>query len=225
MRLSVGQYRGSLKIEGKILKQEEDYIKVDDSWLKMSKIMINQLRREFLKARMASYAQKEVDKYLPICMEQMSWKKGIINRAGEMICAYLELDEDMFMHFREGAGPTILEQLDPVQFLIPTPETSKVIPDLERGKTIKILNEILNAGSRTIKEYQSQLGLNRDQLQPLYHILVEDILWTEFRFDFEDFKQTIMSHRILEDPSIVQQIFEIEQDLSEHFEDDFADLD
>jgi hypothetical protein len=69
MRLSVGQYRGSLKIEGKILKQEEDYIKVDDSWLKMSKIMINQLRREFLKARMASYAQKEVDKYLPICME------------------------------------------------------------------------------------------------------------------------------------------------------------
>ncbi len=88
-------------------------------------------------------------------MEQMSRKKGIVSRAGEILCTYIDLDPELFMHFREGAGPTILETLDPVQFLIPTPETSKVIPDLERTRTIKILNEILNAGSRTIKEYQS----------------------------------------------------------------------
>jgi hypothetical protein len=62
-------------------------------------------------------------------------------------------------------------------------------------------------------------------LQPLFHILVEDILWTEFHFDFEDYKQTIMHHRILEDQSLVSQIFEIEQDLNEYFEDGFADLD
>jgi hypothetical protein len=47
MRLSVAQYKGSLKIEGKSLRQEEDYIKVDDTWLKMSKIMLNQLRHQF----------------------------------------------------------------------------------------------------------------------------------------------------------------------------------
>ena len=111
---------------------------------------------------MKSYVKKDVESYLSLCMEQMSRKKGIINRAGEMLTAYLDLDPDMFMHFREGAGLTILETLDPVQFLIPTPETSQVIKDLDRQRTIKILNEVLNAGSRTIKEYKSQLSLNRD---------------------------------------------------------------
>ena len=111
---------------------------------------------------MVPYALKDVAAYLPLCIEQMSWKKGIINRAGEMLCAYLGLNEEGFLNFREAAGLTILEQLDPVQFLIPTPETSKVISDLDRARTIKILNEILNAGSRTIKEYQSQLSLDRD---------------------------------------------------------------
>lgn len=53
--------------------------------------------------------------------------------------------------------------------------------------------------------------------------MVEDILWTEFRFDFEDFKQTIMHFHVLDDPSIVQQIFEMEQDLFDFFEENFED--
>ena len=47
MRLSVKAYRSLLKVEEKALRQEEDFIKVDDTWLKMSKIMLNQLRHEF----------------------------------------------------------------------------------------------------------------------------------------------------------------------------------
>ena len=44
----------------------------------------------------------------------MGRRKGIMSRAGEMLCAYLELDEDIYIHFREGTGPSILENLDPV---------------------------------------------------------------------------------------------------------------
>jgi hypothetical protein len=36
---------------------------------------------------------------------------------------------------------------------MPTPETSKVIEELERSKVLVILNEILNAGAKTLKQY------------------------------------------------------------------------
>jgi hypothetical protein len=129
----------------------------------------------------------------------MARRHGIMNRSGEMICRYLELEEEQFIHFREGGLSSIIENMDPVQFLMPTPETSKVLDILDRSKTMIILNEILNAGSKTIKEFKPLFTIQSNQLQPLFHILVEDIVFDEFHFDFEDFKQTIMHHRILED--------------------------
>jgi hypothetical protein len=42
---------------------------------------------------------------------------------------------------------------------MPTPETSNVIDSLDKSKTMIILNEVLNAASKTIKEYKSQLDL------------------------------------------------------------------
>ena len=140
-----------------------------------------------------------------------------------MICQYLELDEDQFLYFREGQE-TIAESLDPVQFFIPTPDSSQAIPDLDKQKSILILNEVFNAASNTIKDYKEHLvDLQRAQLQPLFHTLAEDILWTEFKFDAEDFKQTVMNHHVLTDQGIVQQIFEIEQDLEEFFSEQFEE--
>lgn len=34
-------------------------------------------------------------------------------------------------------------------------------------------------------------------MQPLYHFLIEDMLWIEFDIDFEDFKSTVMFHQVL----------------------------
>ena len=103
--------------------------------------------------------------------------------------------------------------------MIPTPETSKDIPDLPKEKVMIILNEVLNASSRTLKDYSEYLAdLEPTCIQPLFHTLAEDILWSEFHYDFEDFKQTLMTHRVLTDDSIVRQIFEIEQDLDSHFD-------
>jgi hypothetical protein len=42
---------------------------------------------------------------------------------------------------------------------MPTPETSNVIDSLDKSKTMIILNEVLNAASKTIKEFKSQLDL------------------------------------------------------------------
>ena len=56
-------------------------------------------------------------------------------------------------------------------------------------------------------------------------MLIEDILWMEFDMDFENFKQTIMDYKILNDASIVQQIFEIDQDLHSFYETLFVESD
>lgn len=47
MQKSVGCYRNSLRIERRTLIAEEDFIKVDDTWLKLAKMMIGQLRSDF----------------------------------------------------------------------------------------------------------------------------------------------------------------------------------
>ena len=69
------------------------------------------------------------------------------------------------------------------------------------------------------------MKIRREQLQPLYHMLVEDVLWMEFAMDFEDFKHTVMHHQLLRDQSIVQQMAEIDQDLLEYFDQHFYESD
>jgi hypothetical protein len=94
MKLSASSYKSTLKIEDKVIRDESDYIKVDDTWLKVYKIMLDQLRDDFLQDRRAPYKEKEVAKYINLCKDQMARKRGIISRAGEMVCRYLELDEE-----------------------------------------------------------------------------------------------------------------------------------
>jgi hypothetical protein len=47
-----------------------------------------------LQDRRAPYKEKDVAKYINLCKDQMARKRGIISRAGEMVCRYLELDEE-----------------------------------------------------------------------------------------------------------------------------------
>lgn len=44
LKLSASQYRSSINIVEGVLRDEGDYIKVDDTWLKVYKIMLNQIR-------------------------------------------------------------------------------------------------------------------------------------------------------------------------------------
>ena len=41
MKLSASSYKTTLKIEDKVIRDESDYIKVDDTWLKVYKIMLD----------------------------------------------------------------------------------------------------------------------------------------------------------------------------------------
>ena len=58
-------------------------------------------------------------------------------------------------------------------------------------------------------------------MQYIYHFLAEDILFDEFKVDFEDFKANVIQHKILEDQSIVDQIQEIDDDLINFYEGSF----
>ena len=45
-----------------------------------------------------------------------------------------------------------------------------------------------------------------DDVQPIQILMLEDILSSDFDMDIEDFKQTVMHHRLLEDQIFVNQI-------------------
>ena len=67
MKLSVSSYLSTLTIEDRTLRDESDYIKVDDTWLKVYKIMLDTLRDNFLQERRTSYKEKDVAKYIGEC--------------------------------------------------------------------------------------------------------------------------------------------------------------
>ena len=66
------------------------------------------------------------------------------------------------IYLRENEEPTIIDRLDPVQLLIPVPKYSKKIEELDKSKTLTILNEILNATSNTLKERVSLIKVKKD---------------------------------------------------------------
>ena len=85
---------------------------------------------------------------------------------------------------------------------------------------VKVLAEVLEASSDTLRDYEEALAgqqLRVFEIQPLQLFLIEDILSSEFKFEFEDFKMTIMHHRLLDDQIIVGQIGDAFMQTQEYF--------
>lgn len=72
MQKSVSSYRKTFKVTSGCLTDEGDFIKVDDTWLKVSKILIDTLRYQFQNARLKPYKEKNVEAYLKVTNEQMA---------------------------------------------------------------------------------------------------------------------------------------------------------
>eukprot|EP00347_Sterkiella_histriomuscorum_P007607 403348266 len=208
------------------INNESDQVKLDDTWLKSSILMYETHRLQYQNDRLPHFKSKNVVDYHSLASSQYRHKNGIVKKAGEIICTFLEIDPDQFMYFRDaGSDITIIDHLDPVQFMIPLPKNSKVIEGLDKPRASVILNEVLNAASNAFKDYKDLIQVKKDHLQGLYHFLIEDILWVEFQMDYEDFKRTVINHGILADQSIVSQISEIFEDLNAYYESHFYESD
>jgi hypothetical protein len=72
--------------------------------------------------------------------------------------------------------------------MIPTPKTSEVIELMEKDLCRDLLKHFITGASKKIKDNQEIVKIKRVQLQPLYHFLIEDMLWMDHDIDFEDFK-------------------------------------
>lgn len=79
-----------------------------------------------------------------------------------------------------------------------------------------------------MKDNQEVVKVRRSQFQPLYHFVIEDVLWMEYNIDFEDFKQTIMNYGVLVDEDeygLVKMIYDADKDVENFFSDKFIDSD
>ncbi len=152
-------------------------------------------------------------------------KREIIVKAGEMICTYLELDPQHFLKNRPNGDPTIVDSCDPVQFMIPTPKTSQIIQTMDKNLCKQILSWVIPLSFAKVQENQAKINLKKNQLQPLYHLLIEDLLWLEHELDFEDYKQTVMHHGILDEDNyaLVKMIDDTDQEIHNFLADRISD--
>lgn len=67
-------------------------MKVDDTWLNLSKMMFDPFRNDFQNERLKCFEISDPVKYLEISLVQIQKKRDITIKAGEMICKYLDLD-------------------------------------------------------------------------------------------------------------------------------------
>jgi|LauGreDrversion4_2_1035121.scaffolds.fasta_scaffold482527_2 hypothetical protein len=109
--------------------------------------------------------------------------------------------------------------------MIPAPKKSKPIADLGKDKCIEILLSLVQMIADIIKDNAELAIMKRWQLQPLCHFLMEDQLRVEFEMDFEDFKASVMKHRVLSDANyyLASMIEELDQDLHQVLEKQFTD--
>ena len=190
----IKEYVKELRIRNRQLTKEDDFVKVDDTWLNMSKMMLEPFRLNFQNIRLEQFKTMDPAAYLENVLAQIQKKRDLTVKAGEMICTFLELDFVPFIYQRTPEEPTIVEYIDPIQFMIPTPKTSKVIDVMEKDLCRDLLKHIITVSSKKIKDNQEVVKIKRNQLQPLYHFLIEDMLWLDYDIDLEDFKQTVMFH-------------------------------
>lgn len=161
MTKKIKEYVKELKIRHKKLSSEEDYVKVDDTWLNLSKMMFEAFRYELQNVRLKQFETNDATKYLELSLNHMQKKREITIKAGEMICTYLELDFQPFIHQRQNEEPTIVEYVDPIQFMIPAPKTSKVIDVMEKELCQDLLKHFVTFASKKIKDNQEIIMIKR----------------------------------------------------------------
>lgn len=127
------------------------------------------------------------EEYLAKTLVQIQKKKDITIKAGEMICAYLELDQTSFIYKRPNGEPTIVDNLDPIQLMIPI-KKSRAITTIPKELSVDIMRDLIASTVKKLKDNEESVKLRHNQFQFLYHFLLEDLLWIKYDIDFEDFK-------------------------------------
>ena len=90
------------------MRKKSDLVKVDDTWLKLAKLMFDPFTINFQNERLEQIKVLNPDEYFVKTMVHVIKKREIFIRAGEMICKYLEIDADNFLYQRENGESTIL---------------------------------------------------------------------------------------------------------------------
>ena len=116
---------------------------MDDTWLKMSKMMFEPFRIPFQNERIETFKMESPEEYIRRALIHIAKKREITIKAGEMICTYLELNPENFLRNRPSGEPTIVDICDPVQFMIPTPKTSRVIETMDKNLCMEILRWVI----------------------------------------------------------------------------------
>ena len=100
MTKSIRSYYKELRIKEGQLKKESDLVKVDDTWLKMSKMMFEQFRIPFQNERIDASKLDTPEEYIRRALIHIAKKREITIKAGEMICTYLDISPDKFLKDR-----------------------------------------------------------------------------------------------------------------------------
>ena len=114
MRKQIKGYKKELRIKERKLKKESDLVKVDDTWIKLAKMMFEPFRLNFRNERVEQYNASNPELYLTKTLIQIQKKRDITIRAGEMIFTYLEIESDPFLYHRASGDPTIVDSYDPI---------------------------------------------------------------------------------------------------------------
>ena len=225
----IGHVNGFLNPE----TEEQGLLVFDDAWLKMANIMWTRDRKQGRSKRQAAFTNRQGAEWAVQAMIDVRKRKQVFERAGEVTCCLGSFAQEPILYFRDGEVPTLMDFLDPVQVFIPAPvlsnvNRSKVVVNLlnDKPRTVTILAEALETSLDIMKGFEQELlqaELIADLVQPVQLLALEDILFNQHQIDMEDFKQTVMHHRILEDQMIVKHISDAIRQVQEYFSDKFPD--
>jgi hypothetical protein len=92
-----------------------------------------------MKQRLDQYYASSPDGYLVVTLEQIDKIKALRVKAGECLCKYLDIEPRTFIFERPNGEPTLVEFLDAVQMMVPTPKKAQEIKVMKKSLCRDIL--------------------------------------------------------------------------------------
>lgn len=83
-----------VQISDQQVTKAQDNIKVDDAWLKISKVMYESSRLQNQNDRLVHFRTKNVEDYNKLAIQNLRLKSNITKKAGEILCTYMDIDQD-----------------------------------------------------------------------------------------------------------------------------------
>jgi len=168
-----------------------------------------------------------------MCSKMADWIRNRDILSGRLVCKHFGLSAESYIEIRddtndEKIGSSFLEHPTVHQTFTMPPQYKSLSKDTSKLETkegvLELINDVFSQVREMLQKYKDSIEIQEHKFKMFYYFMVKDAMLMRHSIDFNDVKRATLKLEILDDPLLVAQISEFEEEAYNMFKNNFEEI-